>query len=84
MDVSYDPETFRITQIPESREAWCSNVNVADQALGVEVVKVGDLYHDRYSLSGSAKQEDARFPSATKTPTTELLNRLLPQVEPNL
>ena len=30
------------------------------------------------------KQKDARFPSATKASTTELLDRLLPQVEANL
>ena len=84
MHVSYDPETFRITQIPESREARGSNVNVADQALGVKVVKVGGPYHDRYPLSRFGKEEGARFPSATKAPATELLNRLLPQVEPNL
>ena len=55
MHVSYDPETFRITQIPEFREARGSNVNVTDQALGVEVIKVSDLYYDGYTLSRPCK-----------------------------
>ena len=59
-------------------------MNVANQALGVKVVKVGGPYHDGYSRSRFGKEEGARFPSATKAPSTELLNRLLPQIEPNL
>ena len=75
---------LRITQIPESREARRSNVNVADQAFRVKVVEVGGPYRYKYSLSRLAKQKDARFPSAIKASTTELPDRLLPQVEANL
>jgi len=84
MDVSYDPEVFRIAQIPESREARSLNMDVADQALGVKVVKVSDLDHDGDTLSRPGKQEGTRFSSTTEASTTKLPNGLLPQVEPNL
>ena len=84
MDVRYDPETLHITQIPESRKASGSNVNIADQAFRIKVVKVGGPYRNRYSVSRLAKQKDARFSSATKASTTEFPDRLLPQVNANL
>ena len=59
-------------------------MNVADQALRVEVVKVSDLYDNGYTLRRPGKQEGARFPFATEAPTAELMNGLSPQVGLNL
>ena len=84
MDVSYDTEGLRITQVPQFREARGSNVNVADQAIGIKIVKVSGPYRYRYSLTCMGKQKDARFPSATKASTAQFLDRFLPQVEANL
>ena len=59
-------------------------MNVAHQAFGIEVVEVGCPHHAARTLFRRGKQEDARFPAATKASATELLDHLLPQAKVNL
>ena len=54
------------------------------QAFGVEVVEVGYPHHATSTLFRRGKQEDTRFPAATKASATELLDHLLPEAEVNL
>ena len=84
MDVSNDSKHLRIAYIPELREPRGSNVNVANKAFGVEVVEIGCPHNVARTLFRRGKQEDARFPAATKASATKLPDHLLPQAAVNL
>jgi len=55
-------------------------VDIANQTLGIKVVEVGGSNDTARFVFRRNKQEDARFPGATKAPTTKLLDYLLPQI----
>ena len=81
MDVSYNSEPLRITQVPEPRKARGSNMNIADQAFGIEVIVVGCSHYPPCSLFCRGKQEDAGFSAAAKASTTQFLDYSLPEVK---
>ena len=80
VDIRYNSEILPFAKIPELREAERSNVDVADQAIGVEIVEVDRPHHTASTLVAGCKQEGPRFTASIEAPTTEFFDHLLPEI----
>jgi len=80
VDIRYNSEPLPFANIPELREAERSDVNVANQAIGVEIVEIDRPHHTALALVAGCEQKGPRFSASIETSTAEFFDHLLPKI----